>query len=102
MITHYFKIAIRNLSKQKGLAFINIFGLAVGLACFILFMLYAVNEFSFDRFHKKAPNIFHVYLKVEASGEEQASAISYQAMPLGPAMKRDLPDVVHAIRIREG
>jgi hypothetical protein len=52
MIKHYFKIAVRNLSRQKALAFINVFGFSVGLACFILFLLFAVNEFSFDRFHK--------------------------------------------------
>ena len=57
MIKHYLKIAFRNLVKQKGLAFINIAGLSIGLACFSLFLLYAINEFSFDRFHKNAKNI---------------------------------------------
>jgi putative ABC transport system permease protein len=49
MIKHYLQIALRNLSRQKGLAFINVFGLSVGLACFTLFLLFAINEFSFDR-----------------------------------------------------
>ena len=61
MIKHYFKIAVRNLFKQKALAFINVFGLSVGLACFILFLLFAVNEFSFDRFHSNANNIYRAY-----------------------------------------
>jgi putative ABC transport system permease protein len=72
MFKNYFKIAIRNLAKQKTLAFIDIFGLSVGLACFSLFMLYAVNEFSFDRFHKNADNIYRMYLWVVAKGEDQA------------------------------
>ena len=57
MIKHYFKIAFRNLAKQKVLSGINILGLSIGLACFILFLLYAVNEFTFDRFHKNADNV---------------------------------------------
>ena len=44
MLKNFLKTAWRNLAKQKGLAFINIFGLAVGIACFGLFMLYSVNE----------------------------------------------------------
>ena len=52
MIKHYFKIALRNLGRQKILSFINVLGLSIGLGCFALFLLYAVNEFNFDRFHK--------------------------------------------------
>ena len=72
MLKNYFKVALRNLSKQKALAFINIFGLSAGIACFSLFMLYAVNEFSFDSFNKNADNIYRVYLWHEAKGDEQA------------------------------
>jgi putative ABC transport system permease protein len=61
MIKHYFNIAVRNLFRQKILAFINVFGLSAGLACFTLFLLYAVNEFTFDRFHKNAKDIYRVY-----------------------------------------
>ena len=50
MIGNYLKIALRALARQKALAFINIAGLSIGLACFILFLQYAVNEFSYDRF----------------------------------------------------
>ena len=72
MIKHYFKIAMRNLFKQKALAFINVFGLSVGLACFILFLLFAVNEFSFDRFHKNKENLYRAYIHLDAiKGEER-------------------------------
>ena len=50
MLKHYFTIAFRNLAKQKILAAINIFSLSIGIACFSLILLYAINEFSFDRF----------------------------------------------------
>src|SRR5215217_144130 len=101
MVKHYFKIALRNLSRQKGLAFINILGLSVGLACFSLFLLYAVNEFSFDRFHKNAKNIYRVYRWTEAMQGDPAQGDVYLPMPLGPAMKQDLPDVENYVRVEE-
>ncbi|MEO6491175.1 MAG: ABC transporter permease [Ferruginibacter sp.] len=101
MIRHYLKIAFRNLSKQKGLALINVFGLSVGLACFSLFLLYAVNEFSFDRFHKNADNIFRVYRWTEPIGGDEARGTSYMPMPLGPAMKQELPGVENYVRFRD-
>jgi putative ABC transport system permease protein len=90
MIKNYFKIAIRNLLKQRGLAFINIFGLSAGLACFCLFMLYAINEFSYDRFHKNEKNIYRVFDLRSSDGNEAKGSVS-MPMPLGPALKKDLP-----------
>ena len=101
MLKHYFKIAIRNLVRQKVLTFINILGLSVGLGCFCLFLLYALNEFSFDRFHTNAKNIYRVYRWTEAMQGEQASGDVYLPMPLGPAMKQDLPDVENYVRVQE-
>jgi len=101
MIKHYIKIAFRNLGRQKWLAVINIAGLSIGLACFILFLLYALNEFSFDRFHQNAKNIFRVYRWTEAMHGDQASANINQPLPLGPAFKQDLPDVENFVRIQE-
>jgi putative ABC transport system permease protein len=100
MIKHFFKIALRNLRRQKVLAFINIMGLSVGLACFSLFLLYAVNEFNFDRFHKNAKNLYRVYRWTEAMQGDPASEDVYLPMPLGPAMKQDLPDVENFVRFQ--
>ena len=102
MIKQYFKIAFRNLSKQKGLATINILGLSIGIACFSLFLLFAVNEFSFDRFHKSADHIYRVYRFTEAMGDQPTEADVYLPMPLGPALKNDLADVVDYVRLSEG
>src|SRR5215213_3795177 len=102
MIKHYIKIATRNLAKQKGLALINILGLSIGLACFTLFLLYAVNEFNFDRFHAKAENIYRVYRYEAPMSEEDESYDSYMPMPLGPALKADLADVEDYVRVEEG
>ncbi|MFB0497222.1 putative ABC transport system permease protein [Mucilaginibacter sp. OAE612] len=98
MIKSYFKIALRALAKQKVLSFINIFGLSVGIACFSLFMLYAINEFSFDGFHKNATN---TYLVLDANGKQNIKALAgvvYTPMPLGPAMKQELPGVANYVR----
>jgi len=101
MLKHYFKIALRNMGRQKILSFINVIGLSIGLACFSLFLLYAVNEFSFDRFHKNADNIFRVYRWTEAIKGQEAEGDVYMPSPLGPALKRDMPDVTNYVRFRD-
>jgi len=60
VVIHYIKIGLRNLRQRKLLSFINIIGLSVGLACFSIFLLYAVKEFSYDRFNINADNIYRV------------------------------------------
>jgi len=102
MIKHYFKIAVRNLGRHKVLSLINIIGLSLGLACFSLFLLYAVNELNFDRFHKKASSIYRVYRWTDAMEGREAAADTYLPSPVGPAMKTDLPDVAEYVRLREG
>lgn len=101
MIKHYFKIALRNLGRQKILSFINISGLSIGLACFSLFLLYAVNEFSFDRFHNNADHIYRVYRWSEAIGGREAGGDVYMPSPLGPTMKTDFPEVANYVRFQE-
>ena len=98
MIKHYIKIALRNLGRQKLLALINISGLSIGIACFSLFLLYTVNELSFDRSHTNSSSIFRVYswwAYSDRQGSEPASST-----PLGPAMKQDLSDVKAFVRFK--
>jgi putative ABC transport system permease protein len=98
MFKNYLKIALRTLAKQKTLSFINISGLSVGIACFSLFLLYAINELSFDSFHKNAAN---TYLVLDKNGTENIKALAgtiYTPMPLGPAMKQELPEVENYVR----
>ena len=99
MIRNYLKIALRTQAKQLTLSFINILGLSIGIACFSLFMLYAINEFSFDGFHINANN---TYLVVEGEGKPGPKAFShepiYTSLPLGPAMKNELPGVENYVR----
>ncbi|MBD0367768.1 MAG: ABC transporter permease, partial [Flavisolibacter sp.] len=100
MIKHYVKVALRNLVKQKRLSFINIIGLSIGLACFILFMLFAVNEFSYDRFHKKADNIYRVCEWVQGMPGREPRGDAFGGTPMGPALKADFADVKEYVRIQ--
>ncbi|MCY7330255.1 MAG: ABC transporter permease [Saprospiraceae bacterium] len=98
MLHNYLTIAFRALWKNKGITAINVVGLSVGLACFALFLLHIVDEFSFDRFHAKAGHIFRIYQDNQAVGDHAAQKDAYLPMPLGPALQADLPDVVRFTR----
>jgi putative ABC transport system permease protein len=60
MIKNYLKVALRNIIKHKGYAFINILGLAVGIAASVLIFLYVLNEMSYDKFHEKAGRTYRI------------------------------------------
>lgn len=102
MLKNYFKLALRNLLQQKILAFINIIGLSIGLACFILFMLFAVNQLSFDKFHKKASSIYRVVEWIQGLPGREPGGQAFGGTPMGPAMKQDFADVQNFVRIQTG
>lgn len=101
MFKNYFKTALRNFLRQKTLSFINIIGLSIGIACFSLFLVYTLNEFSFDRFHRNADHIYRVYLRAQSDEGKGEGFGTYHPMPLGPAMKADMPEVEDFFRFRE-
>ncbi len=100
MIQNYLTIAFRSLWKNKGISIINIVGLSVGLACFSLFLLDVINEYSFDRFHTKANRLYAVYEGIGEISGQPAQKMSNLPMPLGPALKADLPDVARFARLQ--
>jgi len=69
MIKNFFKIAFRNLQKNKVFSFINIFGLAIGLTCFMLIAVFVYTELSYDRYPAEAENIYRVTLSVTGNGD---------------------------------
>ncbi|WAC12623.1 ABC transporter permease [Dyadobacter pollutisoli] len=93
MIRNYFKIAFRNLSRNKTYAGINIFGLAMGLATCLLIILYISDELSFDKHHKDPDRIFRV---ATSSKLEDWSAA---AGPVAAGLQNDFPEVEAAARI---
>ena len=102
MILHHLKIAFRNLAKQKVLSFINISGLSIGLGCFVLFLLFAVHEFTFDRFHQNGSRIYRVAEWIQGV-EGRQGGDAYGGTPLGPAMQNDFNEDLQAFaRIQTG
>ncbi|MCC6410736.1 MAG: ABC transporter permease [Saprospiraceae bacterium] len=100
MLRNYLTIAFRSLFKNKVISVINIVGLSVGLACFALFALYVLNEYSFDRFHKNADRLYAVYEGIGEISGMPAQKLTNLPMPLGPALKADLPDVERFARLQ--
>jgi putative ABC transport system permease protein len=97
MIRNYLKIAWRNLQKHKAFSFINIFGLATGIAAFWLIALYVTNEWSYDRYNTKADRIFRVVQHGRWNGGKFDIAVT--SPPFAPALKAELPQVEDAVRI---
>jgi putative ABC transport system permease protein len=100
MIKNYFKIAWRNLLKNKGFSAINIFGLAVGIACCLLITLYVTDELSYDRYHEKGDRIFRLNTEVRFGGSEQYSAQTSDL--LGSTLKKNYPQIENYVRFYDG
>ncbi|MDX1531528.1 MAG: ABC transporter permease, partial [Rhodothermales bacterium] len=101
MLKNYLVVALRSLWKQRGFAFINVVGLAVGLAFCALIALYVQDEWTYDRFHEKGDRIVRVHRATFAPDGSVESTDVYLPMPLGPALERDLPAVEATVRFRE-
>jgi putative ABC transport system permease protein len=95
MFKNYLKIAVRNLIRHKTYSFINIAGLAVGMASCFLILLYVLDEASYDRYHEKADQIFRV-LKINKDGGEFSARTSFS---LAPTLKNDFPEIINTARI---
>jgi putative ABC transport system permease protein len=70
MIINYIKIALRNLFKNPVYSFINVFGLAVGIACCLLIMLYVQNEWSYDTFHSNSDRLYRAWVHEDYGDSE--------------------------------
>ncbi len=98
MIKNYFKTAWRNLWKNKTFSFINIIGLAIGMAACLLILQYVSFELSYDQFNKNAPDIYRVYNDRYQNGKlVQHGTITYSA--IGKAMQTDFPEIVNHTRV---
>jgi putative ABC transport system permease protein len=97
MITNHFKIAFRSIMKNKTFSFINIFGLATGMACSLLIFLFVKDELSYDRFNKDSA---HIYRVVKDFVNDDGTPIPDATTPpaLAIAMQREIPEVIDATR----
>lgn len=92
MIKNYFKIALRNLWRHKAYSLINISGLAIGMTCSILILLWVQNELSYDRFHANAGRIYRI------SAEVSGFKVAINPAPMPVALKQEIPAVKSYVR----
>jgi putative ABC transport system permease protein len=96
MFKNYFKVALRNILRYKGLSFINIFGLAFGMACCLLLILWIQDEISYDRFHENANRIYRIETAYVREGKDSQDVRT--SAPLAPALLNDFPEIEKSIR----
>src|SRR5215203_2615361 len=100
MFRNYFKTAWRNVLKNKTFSIINVLGLAIGIAAFLLIVNYLRFQYSFDNFNANQQRIYRVPMVItEKGGRPQTFAFTYPA--LAPAMKKDFPEIEEAVRFRK-
>ncbi|MCF2446867.1 ABC transporter permease [Dyadobacter sp. CY345] len=97
MITNYFKVAWRNLLKNRFYSLINCTGLTVGLSVGILILLWVQDELSYDRFHEKAGVIYKLENKVGTGSTQQIWTET--VAPIAEIAKREVPEVKNAVRL---
>ena len=96
MFRNYFKIALRNIRKQKAYSFINIVGLAVGMACCILILMWVWDEIRFDAFHANIETLYRVAR--EDKGGASPVHKGNTSGPLAMALKNEYPEIMNATR----
>ncbi|MEO8821274.1 MAG: ABC transporter permease, partial [Ginsengibacter sp.] len=97
MIKNYFKIALRNLRKNKAFSFINIFGLAIGLTCFMLISVFVYNELSCDKYPADAKDIYRVLLSTTGNGD--VAVYPMVDIAVGEGIKDAFPEVKASTRL---
>lgn len=96
MVKNYLKLAWRNLLKHKGHTAINVFGLAVGMASFLLILFYVKDEASYDKFHQDYERIYRITEVNFSEDGDNYLANAYSA--IGPALKNDFPEFESFVR----
>jgi putative ABC transport system permease protein len=95
MLRNYIKITWRNIKNHKLYSFINIMGLAVGMACCILILLWVQDELSFDRFHENFDNLY------TTNPELEGSKYNSNPLALAPTLRENHPEIVRIARFAE-
>lgn len=98
MFKNYLKVAVRNFFKHRGFSFINIFGLAVGVACCLTIVLYVLDEISYDRYHDRAEQIYRVGIDGYINNIAFHGVVT--CSPMAQTLVREFPEVEAATRLR--
>ncbi|RPI72869.1 MAG: ABC transporter permease, partial [Ignavibacteriales bacterium] len=101
MFKNFFKITFRNILRNKTYSFINIAGLSIGIACFIIIFLFINNELSYDNFHKEGERIYRV-LRASSNANENYR-IGVTSAPFSTALQNDFPnEIEEVLRVMPG
>jgi putative ABC transport system permease protein len=97
MFKNYLTIALRNIKKYKGYSLINIIGLAVGMACSILILLWVLATLSFDKFHD---NVYDIYVLRQTQYHTNGAQRTSPSLPgpLAPALESNFPEIINSAR----
>jgi ABC-type antimicrobial peptide transport system permease subunit len=98
MFKNYFKSAFRNIKRFKGYSFINIAGLTVGMACFILIFLWVYDELNYDTFHTHSKQLYRIILKKADDPGDQGVPSTPYILP--KILKEEYPEIVEVTRVR--
>jgi len=100
MLRNFFRTTLRNLWKNKGYSFLNIFGLAIGIACAALIFLWVENEVNWDSFNVKKDRLYHV----RENQKYETYTATFGSTPglLAPAMQTEIPGIANTCRTSEG
>jgi putative ABC transport system permease protein len=101
MLKNYVKIAFRNIKKYKIYSFINMAGLAIGMACCILIILFVQDELSFDQYHENMDRIYRLVDSFDVEGG-LSRHFALSSAPFAPALKNEFPEVEDAVRLFPG
>jgi putative ABC transport system permease protein len=101
MFKNYLTVALRNLTRHKGYTFINVLGLTVGLACFLLIALYVKDELSYDRHHAHADRIYRVTRDWVGKDGTVSLHLGHVAPPFGPLLGSDFGEIEQVVRLLE-
>lgn len=96
------KIALRNLWKNKTASFINVIGLAIGLAACLMLLLYVTYEWNFDKQSKDAGNVYTTMTNIYGEGDVISGTFEGSTTAFGPAVKQDVPEVKYMARMDYG
>jgi putative ABC transport system permease protein len=97
MLKNYFKIALRNMFRNKLYSLINLAGLAIGLAACLMIWLWVQDEMSYDRFHTNADRIYRVERKIDFRDIHTQTPST--SGPYGPALVNDYPEIANYVRL---
>lgn len=98
MLKNYLTVAIRNLRKHSFYSFINIAGLAVGVAACLIIVLFIVDEFKYDKFNTKADRIYRLHSDIKFGGS--SASLTTTSAPAANTLQQDYPEIEATVRFR--